>query len=735
MRLRRVKEVGERAFWNLLMFAFAWWVVALVSGPIADLLLTNSPGLVQFAMHGPYLFFYGAVAAALEIHPHVRDNPISYPLLTLDRAGSFVLLFGLLLYFLVVPGISSGETSILWSSDLALFVAFDAYFVLRLWHLRRSAATLEWQLIYTWLLIAVAIWGMGDLALALMYENIVTDPGWGTPFDLVWPISFATVAVATRPAIEQHEYQANVAISHESLGMGPLVMYALVPLLLHVALYRFGNPDPEFKAMRDVLVLGLTVILAAMTLVYQRLLRVENRRLTREEGLASEKLAHQAFHDELTGLPNRNLFRDRLRRAMTDSLRYQTKCAVLFCDLDHFKVINDSLGHEAGDQALLATARRLRVAVRKQDTVARFGGDEFAIIVQGMHQALDAVFLAEKLLATFSEPLVVGDKHHVLSASIGIAVFPDDGEEEETLLKHADTAMYQAKLHGRNTYRLFTEAMNEAAKERLATEQGLRTGLMEDRFTIFYQPIVELASGQPVAYEALLRWNHTGRDWVSPANFIDVAEQTGLIVPIGKWVLETACSWAAQLDPTGGVSPTISVNMSPRQLRDPGLAKDVKQVLKSTGLDPARLLLEITESAALSLNSTIAALNSLRNLGVRIAIDDFGTGYSSLSHLQDLPVDIVKIDGSFIKGIEANLVSEAIVLAIVNMARALDFYVVAEGIETEPELNLIRQTRCNAVQGYYLCEPLPAAELEKTLAGGDSRVSLIPGYSSEPPAE
>lgn len=720
-RLRSVEEIGERRFWNLLMFGFAWWLAALAINPIADVLLADSRLLREFAKNAPYLMLYGAIAAALDIHPHVPHDPITHQLRTLDRAGSFVLLFCLLSYFLVVPSITSLDTTVFWASSLALFAAFDAYIVLRLWHLRGSAATHEWRAVYTWLLVGATIWGIGDFMLSLMYENILIDSGWGAPFDLIWPISFVAVVVATRPAVVQSGYDARLVSAYKPLGMGPLVVYSLVPLFLHVTLYRFGIPDLEFARSRELLVLGFTAILSSMTLVYHLLLRIENSRLAKEEALAKENLAHQAFHDELTGLPNRNLFRDRLRLAIADSERYKTKCGVLFCDLDQFKVINDSLGHEAGDQALIAIGERLRASVRKQDTVARFGGDEFAFVIQGMHSALDIAFLAEKLLTAISEPLVVGHKNHVLTASIGIAIFPDDGEDEEILLKHADTAMYQSKLHGRNTCRLFTQAMNEAAHERLAIEQGLRTGLIEDRFAVYYQPIVGLETGQPVAYEALLRWNHPERGYISPVNFIDVAEQTGLIVPIGMWVLETACSWAAQLDSVGGVQPSVSVNVSPRQFREPGLAQEVSGVLKRTGLDPSRLQLEITESMALSTDSISATLSKLKGIGVRIAIDGFGTGYAALSLLQDLPVDTVKIDASFVRGIEVNSVSEVIVRAIVAMGRALNFYVVAEGVETEKELNIIRQSQCDAAQGFYLCYPLPAEKLQETMASGDYR--------------
>lgn len=720
--LRSVKEAGERLFWNLLTAAFASWLVALVSGPAAEILLADSGTIKEFAEDAPYILFYAVIAAALEVHPHVRDDPITHRLKILDRIGSFILLFGLLSYFLVVPRISSGNTAAFWASSLALFVALDAYIILRLWHLRGSTTNREWHSIYTWLLIGATIWGVGDFILSLMYEGILTliDLNWGTPFDLLWPVAFSAVVLSTRSAVAQRGYEAKTASTYKPLGMGPLVIYVLVPLILHVILYRFGVPDPEFRMMREVLVLGLTAILGCLTLAYHRLLRIENRRLTEKETLSRENLAYQAFHDELTGLPNRNLFRDRLQLAMADSRRYQRKCGILFCDLDQLKVVNDSLGHEAGDQALIAISRRLRNSIRMQDTVARLGGDEFAIIIPGMRQALDAVLLAEKLLAAINEPLTVARKKHLLTASIGIAIYPDDGEDGEDLLKHADMAMYQAKLQGRNTYRLFTESMNEAAHERLAIEQGLRKGLMEDQFAVFYQPIFGLKSGQPVAFEALLRWKHPERGYIEPVNFIDVAEQTELIIPIGKWVLEAACNWAAQLKPMQGTAPSVSVNISPRQLRDPDLIPEIGRILKRTGLAPSRLQLEISEEMALSMDSIAEPLGRLRASGVRIAIDDFGTGYAALSLLQDIPIDIVKIDASFVKGIEVGSVSEAIVLAIVNMARALNFYVVAQGIETESELKAIRQSQCSAVQGFYLCDPLPPEELEKTLASRNS---------------
>ena len=397
--------------------------------------------------------------------------------------------------------------------------------------------------------------------------------------------------------------------------------------------------------------------------------------------------------------------------AISHSIRYDRKCAVLFCDLDQFKVINDSLGHEAGDQTLIATSGRLAQAIRRGDTVARFGGDEFAVLLTGLEDAQDAALLAQKIMKSISKPINVAGRSHILTASIGIAVFPDDGNNEEQILKHADTAMYQSKVQGRNRFQLFTESMNDAAQERLTIEQGLRNALTNDEFVIHYQPIIDIETGRAMSYEALLRWHHPERGLIAPGSFIDVAEQTGLIVPIGLEVLKTACRCAADLPIEEGRMPAISVNISPRQLGESDIVERVSEIIDASGLEPRRISLEITESAVLNTEDGRSTVSRLRDLGLKISIDDFGTGYSALSRLQAMPIDTIKIDRAFIHGVDKNPVSESIVVAIVDLARAMNLDVIAEGVETAAELMVVRRAGCKAIQGFYFGVPLAVDEL------------------------
>jgi diguanylate cyclase (GGDEF)-like protein/PAS domain S-box-containing protein len=424
-----------------------------------------------------------------------------------------------------------------------------------------------------------------------------------------------------------------------------------------------------------------------------------------ERRRAEEQIEYQAYHDALTLLPNRLLFRDRLTIALAHARRQQTALAVMFLDLDRFKDVNDTLGHSLGDELLRAVAGILQRAVRDGDTIARMGGDEFTILLDDIGSAEDAAKTAQKLLDALRAPVPVGGHELFVTASIGIALYPEDGDSAELLLKNADTAMYRAKESGRNSYRLCTRAMNNRAAERLSVENALRRALDRNELVLHYQPLVTLENGRVAGMEALLRWKRPEHGMVQPATFIGIAEDTRMIVPIGEWVLREACrqakAWQAD-DP----HRRISVNLSPRQFQQGDLCAVVAGALESSGLSPACLELEITESTAmLNTERTLAMLAALRELGVTIAIDDFGTGHSSLSYLRRFAIDRVKIDREFIQEIEASRSNRAIISGIIALARGLGVAVTAEGVETEQQADFLRAQSCDEVQGYYFGRP------------------------------
>jgi diguanylate cyclase (GGDEF)-like protein/PAS domain S-box-containing protein len=431
------------------------------------------------------------------------------------------------------------------------------------------------------------------------------------------------------------------------------------------------------------------------------------------------QMAHSAQHDFLTGLPNRMLLQDRLSQAIILAARHSKKVAVLFLDLDGFKHINDSLGHPIGDKLLQSIAACLVECVRGSDTVSRQGGDEFVVLLSEVAQAEDAAITARRMLQSVAEAHAI-DLHDLhVTTSIGLSVYPDDGLDAETLIKNADTAMYQAKENGRQSYQFFKPVMNVRAVERQSIEESLRRALERQEFTLHYQPKVNLKSGEITGAEALLRWTHPIRGSVSPAKFIPVAEDCGLILPIGHWVLLEACKQARAWLDAGLPLATIAVNISAMEFRGENFLENVFAVLQETGLDPGSLELELTESVLMKrAESAASVLKALRDRGVQVAVDDFGTGYSSLSYLRKFPIDALKIDQSFVRQITTTPNDTAIVSAIISMGRSLKLRIVGEGVETLEEMAFLKAHQCDEAQGYYFGRPVLPVEFAKLLETG-----------------
>ncbi len=447
--------------------------------------------------------------------------------------------------------------------------------------------------------------------------------------------------------------------------------------------------------------------------------RVWSFRDVTERKRAEETIRQHAFRDDLTGLPNRTLFHDRLAQALAQARRHGRPLAVLFLDVDRFKNINDTLGHGAGDELLRALAERLARAVREGDTVARMGGDEFVALVGDLKRAEDAGRVAESLLAIVRQPLVVADRELRVTASVGASLFPSDGEDPETLVRSADLALYQAKERGRDTYQIYEPSMNTRALAQLALEQDLRRALEEDRFLLHYQPVVELPSRRVAGVEALVRWRRGASEVLLPKEFIGVAEECGLIGPLGDWVLSAALERARQWSDAGLPPLVVAVNVAAPQLRRPGFVAAIERSLAEAGLPPEGLELELTESAIVdSLAEGLQVLGELRELGVRIAIDDFGGGTSTLSELQRLPATTLKIDRGLVGRCDRDAKAAAIVQAIVRLAHDLGLSVVAEGVETEEQLALVVACGCDGVQGFYFSPPVDGDEIGRCLAAG-----------------
>jgi diguanylate cyclase (GGDEF)-like protein len=442
----------------------------------------------------------------------------------------------------------------------------------------------------------------------------------------------------------------------------------------------------------------------------------------RNAALASREVEHLAYHDALTGLPNRRLLLDRLDQAIAQARRGDDKVVLMFLDLDRFKVINDSLGHAVGDELLCAVSTRLKHRIRSGDTVARIGGDEFALLFTRVTRPTDAMQIADNLLRALRAPFQIANRELFLTTSIGIAFHPEDGHDGEVLLRHADLAMYKAKDEGRNNLQLFVPALKDSALEKLELENELRRALTGRELALHFQPVIELASGKVCGVEALVRWPHRERGMILPDRFLPIAEQLGLLDAVDDWVLAEACralrSWQQRFD----VDLRVAVNLSARTVQRPDFPFQLQQTLDETRLPPASLVLEITERTAIqNLEVGTDALSRLRELGVGIAIDDFGTGYSSLSYLRQFPADTLKIDKSFVSEVLRDTADRAIIRAIVPLAHTLGMRVVAEGVETEAQCELLRELGVDLVQGWYFHKALTPEEIEALLGSGAAK--------------
>ena len=445
-----------------------------------------------------------------------------------------------------------------------------------------------------------------------------------------------------------------------------------------------------------------------------------------EHGRTQKRLLEMAQFDDLTGLANRAMFLELLSRATIREDRSKTGLALFFVDLDRFKQINDTLGHKVGDTILQGTADRLRKCVRESDTVARIGGDEFTIIAEKTGNARNAALIAQTILKALEPPHRIDGQEIVLTASIGIAMYPHTATDSETLIKNADMAMYRAKNKGRNDYQFHTDEITDEAVRRMTLEAKLRRAIDQKEFVLHYQPQMDVDSGEIYGVEALIRWQDAEFGLVPPVEFIDLAENTGLIVPIGEWVIEEACSQAQLWHASGYPNLSVAINLSGRQFRDDKLTQTIARQIELTGIDPALIEVELTEGPlAQNGERVLGTLEKLKEMGVRIAVDDFGTGYSSLSYLKRFPVDALKIDRTFVGALTESSDDTAIVQAIVGLGHRLGLQIIAEGVETEEQLTFLRNAGCDAAQGYFIARPMPAEQVPDWLAarGGASQRS------------
>jgi diguanylate cyclase (GGDEF)-like protein len=482
----------------------------------------------------------------------------------------------------------------------------------------------------------------------------------------------------------------------------------------------------QYTVLSGVIFL-LFLLYLFLLMIVRRADRIIRSHENAERRAQAEQMHYMAYHDPLTGLPNRSLFKDRFQHAVTIANRTQKSLGVMFIDVDRFKAINDSMGHESGDAVLIEAAKRIRTCLRASDTACRIGGDEFTVILERLPSNEHAAQVANRLIQKFSEPMQVGSREIVVTASIGIAVYPGATQDIQRLLRDADAAMHAAKESGRNSYAFYTQEMETRAQESLEYELGLRQALQNREFLVYYQPRVNTATGTVTGAEALLRWQHPRRGLVMPDNFIPLLEDTGLVIPVGEWILQQACLQGRRWQDAGHESFGVSVNLSMKQFRAGTLISSVRNALEESGLPPRSLELEITETVLVDdAEQALDLMRELKQIGVTLSIDDFGTGYSSLNYLRRFPIDLLKIDGSFIRDVTRNRGDAAITTTIAVMAKSLRLGILAEGVETREQARFLKTIGCHDMQGFLFGGPVPAENFGARL--GEMDVLKLAGF-------
>ncbi len=711
----------ERRFWSALAVGFGFWALVLT----LYLTVPEAWWTPAFDLAGDslYLLFYLVLLAAVDGRPDLRFERRTFaPGGRYRLPGVVVFSAGLFAYFVVVPAALSPSLYGSFSPSLLFFLALDVYLLIRLLVLNRIARTARWRRVFALAAAVVGLFLVSDLAELLALEGVLpADPGlfwnalWLVPgVAIIAAVRLRALPVAATPA-ESDDGWASV----ETLALGaPFLAYALVLPLIHFAAYRAALFDEVTRPVHESLVLLWLVALGAVSLVQYLELRRQHDSLLDQRRMTEERLWQLANFDQLTGLPNRVLFRDRFAHALKQGRRSGRLVAVVFSDLDDFKRVNDSYGHAAGDQLLSSVARRMVASVRDSDTVARLGGDEFTVILEALDDYAHVERLARRISEALSRPFEVGGQTVTLGSSLGVGIYPRDGEDVDTLLASADAAMYEGKrgAAARGKVRFFTQAAHGEWRDRLRLENELRRAVADDRLALDYQPIWSLAEGRWSGAEALVRWRHPGRGLLMPETFIPLAERTGLIEAIGGWVLATARrdleAWHRQ-----GLDLYVAVNLSAGQFHDEQLPRRIAGRLEALGLPPSSLEIELTETTVFrDVEGAARICSELAALGVRVVIDDFGAGQTSLRHLTRLSPAKIKIDRSLFRGVESDPKAAAVVAGIVAMAHRLELAVVAEGVETAGERAFAEAQGCDEIQGFLLARPQPAASLTRLVA-------------------